>query len=162
CGQQIIVDAGTCGVSPYPHRGSPIDVNFEFDILSPPKPHPAAVLATFVENGPGNTVGAAPILAPTADGSKVHVTAPLAGRGATPDDVYARKIYVGWVFPPEGLRHLKLTLNRMDLHDDMDPDPGDCECTFFWMNVDRAPNAWIRLSTFATGDMNDYDDDGGL
>jgi uncharacterized repeat protein (TIGR01451 family) len=69
---------------------------------------------------------------------------------------------VGWVFPAEGLHHLKLTLNKMDLHDDMDPDPGDCECTFFWMNVDRAPNAWIRLSTFATGNMNDYDDDDGL
>ena len=50
----------------------------------------------------------------------------------------------------------------MILHEDMDLDPGDCECTFFWMGVDRAPrNEWIRMSTYATGDMGDYDDDHG-
>ena len=161
CGQQIIIGEGSCSPSAYPHRGSPIDVDFGFDIESPPKPFPTAVLATFVEDGPGNTLAPAPVLTPAGDGSSVHVDVPLAGSGATPDDVYARKIYVGWVFPPDTLRHLSLTLNLMDLHEDMDLDPGDCECTFFWMNVDAAANEWIRLSSYATGNMNDYDDDGG-
>jgi hypothetical protein len=161
CGQDIIIGEGSCDVSAYPHRGAPIDVDFAFDIASPPKPFPTAVLATVVEDGPGNTLSPAPVLTPAADGSSVHVSIPLAGSGATPDDVYAQKINVGWVFPPDALRHLNLTLNLMDLHEDMDLDPGDCECTFFWMNVDRAADEWIRLSTFATGNMNDYDDDGG-
>ena len=58
----------------------------------------------------------------------LRAVVPLAGTGVTPDDVYARKIYAGWVgaTQPE-LRHFKLTLNRMDLHDDQDVDPGDCE-----------------------------------
>jgi hypothetical protein len=162
CGQEIIISAGTCTPSAFPHRGRPIDVVFEFVIQSPPKPFPTAVLATFVENVPESTLSPAPVLLPNADGSSVHVTIPLAGSGATPDDVYARKIYTGWVFPPASLRHLTVTLNQMDLHDDMDTDPGDCECTFFWMNVDRAAAEWIRMSTFADGNMNDYDDDDGF
>ena len=28
-----------------------------------------------------------------------------------------------------------------------------------WMSLDRAPDAWLRLSDFANGNMNDYDDD---
>ncbi|HET7087029.1 MAG TPA: DUF11 domain-containing protein, partial [Anaerolineae bacterium] len=166
CGAEVMIGGGTCSTDPYPHRGTPIDEDFEFDVRLPPKPVPSAVLATFVENGPGNTVDIAPTLAPmpAADPTTVHVTIPLAGSGVTPDDVYARKIYVGWVFPPDPpLRHFKLTLNKMDLHEDHETDPGDCECTFFWMNVDRSPeNEWIRLVDYAEGNMNDYDDDGGL
>jgi len=166
CGPEVMIDEGTCSTSAYPHRGTPIDENFEFDVHLPPKPFPSAVLATFVEDGPGNSVDIAPILTPTpaADPTSVHVQVPLAGSGVTPDDVYARKISVGWVYPPDPpLRRFKLTLNRMDLHEDHETDPGDCECTFFWMNVDRAPDdEWIRLVDFAQGNMNDYDDDGGF
>ena len=163
CGMDIIIaaDPDAC-----PIKSTPIDENFEFDIPVPPKPSPGAVLAVYVENGAGNTIHIAPVLQPTpaADPTDVHVTIPLAGSGVSPTAVYARKIYVGWAFPPDPpLRRFKLTLNRMDLHEDQETDPGDCECTFFWMNVDRsAENEWIRLSTYATGNMNDYDDDEGL
>jgi uncharacterized repeat protein (TIGR01451 family) len=125
-----------------------------------------------LEDGPGNTITVAPNLdfvastgACAADPAKfgpmqLHVAVPLDGTGITPDDVYARRINAGWVFPAENLRHLKLTLNLMDLHDDKEPPGFDCECTFFWMNVDRAPGGeWIRLSDHANGNMNDYDDD---
>ena len=159
CGQNVIVGDGTCDATDYPHRGTPIDTDFEFDIQLPPKPVPSAVPMTSFEDGPGNTLSVDPILAPVGDGSTFHVTIPLGGTGATPDDVYARKIYAGWVYPPNDLHHIKLTLNKMILHDDYDTDPGDCECSFFWMNVDKASNSWIRLSSFATGNMNDYDDD---
>jgi uncharacterized repeat protein (TIGR01451 family) len=162
CGQNVIVGDGSCDAEPYPHRGTPIDTDYSFDIQLPPKPVPSAVAVTVVEDGPGNTLGVAPVLTPVGDGSTFHVSVPLAGTGATPDDVYARKIFSGWIYPPEDLHHIKLTLNKMDLHDDRDTDPGDCECSFFWMNVDKASNSWIRLSTFATGNMNDYDDDDGF
>jgi uncharacterized repeat protein (TIGR01451 family) len=180
CGQEALLGAGTCtipfgGHDPVAdHHGRPIDENFEFDVCTPPLPFDKATLATFVEDGPGNTLGPAPVLTvqnstgacasdPAKFGpSQVHVTVPLAGSGATPDDVYARKIYTGWVFPSEGLRHLKATLNLMDLHDDKEPAGFDGELTFFWLNLDRAPDEWIRLSDFATGNMNDYDDDAGL
>lgn len=162
CGQNVIVGDGSCSATAYPHRGTPIDTDYGFDIQLPPKPVPSAVPMTYFEDGPGNTIGVAPVLTAIGDGSKFHVSVPLSGTGATPDDVYARKIYAGWVYPPNALHHLKLTLNKMDLHDDRDTDPGDCECSFFWMNVDKASNSWIRLSSYATGNMNDYDDDDGL
>jgi uncharacterized repeat protein (TIGR01451 family) len=165
CGWEVILDpiANAC-LDPEPHRGTPIDADYSFAIQLPPKPFPSAVPISLVENGPGNEIGIAPLLAPfpAADPTQFNVSVPLAGSGATPDDVYARRIFVGWVYPPTDLRHFSLTLNRMDLHEDQDLDPGDCECSFFWFNVNRASNEWIRMSTFATGNMNDYDDDGGL
>jgi uncharacterized repeat protein (TIGR01451 family) len=96
---------------------------------------------------------------------KVRVTIPLAGSGVSPDDVYARIIYAGWVASapagaPVPVRHFRVRLDSMHLIDDHDDDPlgfdNKCECTFFWMNVDRAPNAWIRLSDFAEGNMNNF------
>jgi uncharacterized repeat protein (TIGR01451 family) len=183
CGLEVLLGTGTC-TTPFgahdpvaDHHPRPIDEDFQFDICLPPLPFDKAALAAFFEEGPGNTItdpARAPQLhavpatgACAADPTKfgptqIHVTIPLAGSGVSPDDVYARKIYAGWVFPPEGLHHLKLTLNRMHLHDDDDTDPGDCECSFFWMNVGQAPDEWIRLSDYANGDMNDFDDDGGL
>src|SRR5262249_2820934 len=103
----------------------------------------------------------------------VHV--PLGGSGATMDDVLARKIYAGWVFPPTGLRHVTAKLTLGVLHEDMDLDPGDCECSFFWLNMDRAPDSWFRLTPYEiptdddagalcpsnTNTLNDWDDDGG-
>jgi hypothetical protein len=45
----------------------------------------------------------------------------------------------------------------MRVSNDHDPAGDDCECTFFWMNVDRAPeDEWIRLSDFAFGDMDNF------
>jgi uncharacterized repeat protein (TIGR01451 family) len=178
CGQDVVLGSGSC-TTPFgshdpvaDHIGTPIDDNYEFDICLPPLPFDKAAPMYLVENGPGNTLAPEPELefvdavGPCAfDGGgplQLHARIPLEGSGATPDDVYARKIYTGWIFPAEDLKHLKLTLTRMHLHDDDDVDPGDCECTFFWMNVDRAPNEWIRLSDHATGNMNDFDDDGGL
>ena len=179
CGLEVLLGTGTC-TTPFgshnpitDHHPRPIDEDFQFDICLPPLPFDKAPLSAFFEQGPGNTItdpARVPQLQPMASTGacaadpaqfgpiQVHVTIPLAGSGASPDDVYAYKIYAGWVFPPEGLRHLKMTLNRMFLDDDDDTDPGDCECSFFWMNVGQAPDEWIRLSDFATGDMNDYDD----
>lgn len=188
CGPDIIVDAGTCSPVPYPRRGTPIDDDYQFEICLPTSPFDKAVPAVLVEDGPDNSI-TDPALAPNLDRDgddivfeepvagtpcddpategtlrdrMIEVEIPLDGSGVTPEDKYTRRIYAGWIFPAEDLRHLKLTLNKMDLHDDMDIDPGDCECTFFFMSVDRAPDEWIRLSTFATGNMNDYDDDDGL
>jgi uncharacterized repeat protein (TIGR01451 family) len=178
CGQGIIVSTGTCTPSPYPHRGTPIDADYHFDICLPPKPFPSAVLATSMQNGPGNTLGTDPVLTPQpAAGActdpafgptQLHVDVPLDGTGATEDDVLARQIYAGWVFPPEGLRHVKLTLTKGVLHNDMEF-LGDCECSFFWLNVDRDGNSWYRLTPYeiptsngdlcGTNTLNDWGDD---
>ena len=161
CGMDIIFsdEPDGCDI-----QSTPIDANYTFDIILPSKPFPSAILATFVEDGPDNTLDVAPVLHPFPDSNppKVNVTIPLADSGATPDDVYARKIYAGWVAPPENLKHHSLSLDLMDLHEDQDLDPGNCECTFFWLNVDKSPdNEWIRLADFTTG-MDSYDDDGGF
>jgi hypothetical protein len=160
CGAKLIVSANPDSC---PTKTSPIAERFEFDIQAPPRPSQAAALITQVVSGPGNTVTIAPILEPHPETGSVHVIVPLANSGVQPTAVYARRIYVGWNVPArQNVLHFQLTLNKMDLHEDQDLDPGDCECTFFWMNVDKAENAWIRLSDFAQGNMNDYDDDGGF
>jgi hypothetical protein len=83
---------------------------------------------------------------------QAHVLVPLGGSGVTPDDVYARRISAGWVFPSENLHHFLATLTLGDMHDDQEhPDPldiSDCECAFFFANLDRAPDEWGRLSDF--------------
>jgi Dockerin type I domain len=158
------------------HMGIPIDENFEFDICTPPQSGSGrTVLKSWVNLGPGNTVtdpALSPILTtvpvgvlsqdPCAEFApvKVHVKIPLAGSDVTPDDVYAYTIYIGW-FESVRLRHFRVRLESMLLIRDNESDfifDDDCECTFFWMNVDRAPNEWIRLSDFATGNMNDFGD----
>ena len=171
CGMGIIID-GVPGSGDHDGCGtktSPIDVNFQFDICIPPKPDDST-LTWITEAGPGNTVAVEPTLTAVPASAAcaasfdpnfmLHAVVPLAGTGVTPQDVYARKIYVGWVggTQPE-LRHFKVTLKRMDLHDDQDVDPGDGELSFFWMNVNLADREWIRLSDHANGNMNDYDDD---
>jgi hypothetical protein len=168
CGMGILLDGDACAT-----KTTPIAEDFEFDVCLPPRPAAAAVLTTVVDDGPDNTVAIAPILQemPAAgpcvagaefdQGSMLRVRVPLAGSGVVPEDVYARRIYAGWVGgsqPP--LTHLRLTLLKMNLEEDHDLDPGDGELTFFWMNVNRAvENEWIRLADFSDGNMNDYDDE---
>jgi hypothetical protein len=185
CGQEIILGAGSCGVSSYPHRGTPIDSDYDFNICLPPKPSPSATLATSMENGPGNTIATDPVLTPQASAGpcidpqfgpmQVHVHVPLAGTGVSMDDTLARKIYAGWAQPVPGMKHVVMTLKLIDLHEDQDLDPTDCECSFFWLNVDRSPDEWFRLTPFQiptdddsgfgcfqhTNTLNDWDDDGG-
>ncbi len=178
CGMGIIVDGvgGSGDPDACPEKTSPIDVDFSFDICVPPRPLGSAALTWVVEAGPGNTVGVPPVLQPVPaagacllgdqfdHGEMLRATVPLLGTGVTPESVYARKIDAGWVGgSPPPLRRFRVTLNQMDLHNDHDPDPGDGELSFFWMNINRAgDNEWIRLADFANGNMNDYDDDGGF
>ena len=69
---------------------------------------------------------------------KFRVTIPLAGSGVVPDAVYARTIFVGWVGKPALLRNFRVRLQSMRMINDMDGGRNDCECTFFWMNLNRA------------------------
>ncbi len=209
CGPGVILDLAQLvdPCAPEPHRAFEIADDYQFDICLPPLLFDKAVPAVAVQEGPGNTVTdptRAPNLDPDADDQifepsagpcaadpakfgplMVTVKIPLADQNGVPHvnatDVYARKIYVGWVFPPDNPHHLQVTLNMMDLHDDKDTETLDptsitsCECTFFFMNVDRAPDEWARLSDFDIptdydgsefcpshdNTMEAYDDDGG-
>lgn len=185
CGQAIIVGDGTCSPDPYPHRGTPIDSNYDFDVCLGPKPFANAILATQMENGPGNDIATDPVLTtqdatgacgdPKFGPKQLHVHVPLAGTGVTPDNTLARKIYAGWAYPPTGLKHITANLKLGVLHNDMDLDPGDCECSFFWVNMDKSSDAWLRLTPYEiptdddsgtlcfsnTNTLNDWDDDGG-
>lgn len=169
----------TCGYPVPPedesYKTTPIDTLFTFDVCLPPRP-PHSAFSTRVEVGPRNTVSIAPDLQPMPaekacvgdprfdSGTMMRVTINLEGSGTPPEAVYARRIYAGWVSePPSILRHRALTLNLMDLHDENDTLPGsDGELSFMWMNVNRAPDAWLRMSDFADGDMAHYDDDGSF
>jgi len=153
------------------HRGVPIDENFDFDVCLPPAPSAEAVPTSWFENGPGNTVlGIDPMIAivdvgddPASDAcndaafgtQKLHVTIPLDGTGVIPTDVYARKLYGGWISPPDKLlRHFRLTLDSAQFNTDKDSDFGlgshnKGEMSFFFVNLDRSPDEWFRLSDYA-------------
>ncbi len=186
CGMSIIVDGDRCDT-----KTSSIAEHFDFDVCIPPRPSPTAQLSRPILNGPGNTVtGFDPTatVVPASDACKaarweqpyladvpkfdqdwmLHIDVDLSDSGIADTAVYARQIYAGWVFPPElPMRHFRVSLTGMDLENDHDPDAlnGDCECTFFWLNVDTAEaqgnpvrNEWIRLQDYTDSNMNDYDD----
>lgn len=151
------------------HLVTPIDNDFDFEVCLPPQPSPSAVPAFSFEDGPGNTISIPPELelavadstGPCAiTGSKeLHVRVPLAGTGVSGDEVYARKIYTGWVYPAASLRHFVVKLDRMDLHTDKEVEGslgGDCECTFFYVNLDKAPDEWSRLADHWVETCNIY------
>jgi hypothetical protein len=161
------------------HLGAPINERFQFTICTPPLPPGAsadAVVKWHEPVVPDNTIPLDPVLtvqdasgACAAGGygpKQVLVDIRLDLTSATPDDAYARRIYVGWAAPPRPLRHLRLTINSMKMNDDLDHDsltPGsdDCECAWFWTTVDKAPQEVIRLSDVANDPdhhMNDFGD----
>ena len=182
CGPGIVIGphGNSCGEDPGPedqsYRTTPInDSDFTFDVCLPPRPSANAVLSQQVAFGPGNTVFIDPKIkvetpiGPCAgdpgydQGAMLRVTVPLNGTATPPSAVYARRIYAGWLVPPDPvLPHRQVTLNLTNLKEDHDLDPGTGELSFWWMDVDLAESAWLRLSDFADGNMNDYDDEFGL
>lgn len=179
CGMGIIVDgvdedgdgSGDGNPDACPVKTTPIDDLFEFDVCLPPKPSiPGAVLSWSVAVGPGNMVNAAnlePTLTPVAApggcanspealdaGTAVHVKIQLQGSGVAPEDIYARKILAGWVFP-DPVRHLSVTLNKMELHDKHEFPGADGELSFFWVNLNRGADEWVRLSDFEMPEQED-------
>ncbi len=155
--------------------------DYDFDIPLGPAPFPGAVAEWSVEDGPGNTRSEAPVLTYNASadvggayqGPAVHVHVPLAGSGALNADVFARRVYAGWVAPPPPMHHYSARLVKGHLYDDKDLDPGDCECSSFRMSVNRASEEeWYHLAgydrptdagPFGCGDntLDDWDDSGG-
>lgn len=173
-------------------KTTPIAENFEFDICLPPRLSPNAELVWRVESGPGNTVAnpipvVTRVAAPpgcanddvaqqrsTTDAKEsydlstaLHVVIPLRGSGVADVETYARKIVAGWIDPPDTpLAHVKLTLDRLNVHSSGDGGvvaSDDGELTFSFVNVDRAPNEWIRIADYApvagngNSVLNDYD-----
>jgi hypothetical protein len=149
CGVNVVLITGkisNCTTRP----GIAEDFDFEIPLGAPP--FPGAVPAYSVESGPGNTLSQAATLTyestSTLDGApayQVHV--PLVGSGATNHDVYARKIYTGWVAPPANLHHYVLTLVKGHMKNDIDPIPFDgCDCSQFFMSVNQATDdEWSSL-----------------
>lgn len=156
------------------HLGMPIAEDFEFTVCTPPLPASLGPETDPIRWASDGTVVQPDlsIVEPASEScantdrygpKQVRVKVPLANSGLTPDDVYARQIYVGWPAPPAKMRRFKVTLNSMTLGDDLDHDsltPGndDCECSWFWMSVDRSPDEWLRLSDHADdlGKMRDF------
>jgi len=195
CGMSIVVDGVGGGGDPdaCPTKTSPIAENFDFDICLPPRQAPGAEVAWRIENGPANSVpGRDPMVTPVspappgcanddvaeernpADTSEsydlataLHVRVPLGGSGVGDVESYARRIVAGWIDPPDPpLAHLRLTLDRLNVHSSGDGGTiasDDGELTFSFVNVDRAPNEWIRIADYApvagngNSVLNDYD-----
>lgn len=197
CGPSAIVDAQSPLALPecddvweYPHRGTPIDADFQFDLCLPVRPSEQAIPVVTVDDdiSDRSTIGEdeIPVEIEARDASyrcehsapgisydqetMLRVTVPLEGTSAEPSDVYAREITAGWISPPDPpLEKFMMKATDMWLWKDVqyqrpggldwDPFPSDnCKCTFFWANVNQAAGGeWLRLSTYATGDMDDFE-----
>jgi hypothetical protein len=168
------------------HLGTPIDEDFHFTVCTPPLPPGGTVqgnpLTVWQESvASADTVGvplrwerdiASGACATAGHGPyQVNVTIPLAGTGVTPDSVYARRIYAGWSARPRPLRRFRVTLESMELEDDLDHntqlnpfEDDDCECVWFWSSIDRAPREVLRLSDHADNlqRMNDFGEGGTM
>lgn len=204
CGMNVITGANSCDnvpgfVSPVgcnasdgychdpvtDHLGIPIDANYNFEICVPPRPADGAMLTTWIENGPYNTIADPDLqdgldivpVDPDSDDAcaaaefgpeKVVVNLNLADTGITPDDVYSRKIYAGWSEAPVRQRHFRVRLDEMYLRHDHDADfilfDNSAELSFFWAGIERGggPDAlsdeWIRLNDYTSKNMNDFED----
>jgi hypothetical protein len=189
CGMPIILgdDGDSCAT-----KTTPIAADYEFDICLPPRPSPDAELSWRVETGPANSVAshdptvtevAAPPGCANDDVAEernpfdteesydlttaLHVVVALAGSGIGDVEAYARRIVAGWIDPPDApLTHLRMTLDRVNVHDSGDGGiiaSDDGELTFFFAEVDRAPNEWLRVADYAdvfdngNSVLNDYD-----
>ena len=154
------------------HVGVPIDENFNFEVCLPAAPSVDAKPVYWFEDGPGNTFSSVqPLIeevpvdkdASPADPCavddfgpmKLQVTIPLAGSGIQRTDFYTRRILAGWAAPPARLlRHFRLTLDSVKFNVDKDDDFGlgstnSGELSFFFANLDRSPDEWLRLSDHA-------------
>jgi hypothetical protein len=173
-------------------KTTPIAANYEFDICLPPRPSLTAELSWRFEAGPGNTVTShevdidevtAPPGCANDDVAEernpsdpeesydlttaLHVLVPLDGSGVGDLETYARRIVAGWIDPPDSpLAHLRMTLDGVNVHSSGDGGiiaSDDGELTFFFANVDRASDEWLRVAdyaeTFDNGNsvLNDYD-----
>lgn len=186
CGMhETVLDDVVC-----PTESTPInDKDFTFYVCLPERPADTAILTWLILPADGNTLSQQLRVEPvpatnicTNSGEQaldthtmLRVTAPLAGSSAQPQDVYARRLVAGWVFPPSPpLRHLNVQLKSMNLHEDHEVEGFNGELSFFWMGLDADPEPWRRLSDFdrPTADdasiacgtdhintLQDYDDD---
>jgi hypothetical protein len=152
------------------HLGILIVSDFDFTVCTPKQPpgmSPDAEPIRWATEGAGPEPDLETV-EPASDGcadpnlygpKQIHVTVRLAGSGLTPDAAYTRQIFVGWAATPQPMRRVKLTLNSMRLGFDHDTgilgSDDDCECSWFWMSVDRAPGEWRRLSDHADDDDPD-------
>jgi uncharacterized repeat protein (TIGR01451 family) len=165
CGADVMIlnvpaEGCVAGIEPFPHNGTDIDTDFHFDINLPPRPAsaPLATLVVAIEkDGLGDNLPQVPDplidRQPNAENpTKLHVTVPLGGSGAGPGDVYARRIIAGWLTPADKLHHFKVNLTDGIAYNDQDPAGSDCECTPFWINVDKAgspgTDRWVSLDGY--------------
>jgi hypothetical protein len=104
--------------------------DYDFNIPMPPKPGPGAVLKMQIQEPPGDywrppgAVGPAFDLSNmtlSADEKSIHVHIPFTSVADTAYMLFAKTLIVGWDVPAPDTQHLRITVNRWNIFDDLDP-----------------------------------------
>jgi hypothetical protein len=141
---------------PRPDWWQPVgDRDYEFDILAPvPKPSADAQLVVRVLDPPsdyvvppGNVQPAytiEPTSRPLIQREGVHVKILFSQAPEADYMIFAKSIVVGWDVPQPDTRHYRVTVNRWNIFDDLEPETEETEYSAWAMS--RGRNIFVRLT----------------
>lgn len=151
---------------PRPDWWQPVnDKNYDFIILAPPKPSTDAVMVVKVLDPPSDYImppGAVhpafdpathitPITQDGLDGVNVHI--PFSAVNAADYMIFAKTIIVGWDVPQPDVMHFRMTVNRWNIFDDLEPETEETEYSAWALSRDKA--IFVRLSDGGEDDESD-------
>lgn len=125
--------------------------DYEFDIPLPPdKPSPDAQPVVQIQDPPGTYWRPPGAVSPSFDASNVtlapgrpgflHVKIPFKSVATSTYMLFAKTIIAGWNVPAPNVEHLRITVNRWNIFDDLDPTE---------VNIEYSP--WVQ-----SGDQNQF------
>ncbi len=151
---------------PRPDWWQPVnDKDYDFIILAPPKPSSEAVMVVKVLDPPSDYImppGAVhpqfdpathitPITQDGLEGVKVHI--PFHVVSGADYLIFAKTILVGWDVPQPDVMHFRMTVNRWNIFDDLEPETEETEYSAWALSRDRA--IFVRLSDGGEDDESD-------
>jgi hypothetical protein len=135
--------------------------DYDFDIPAPAnKPSPDATLKMQIQEPPGNYWRPPGAVSPSFDLTNltpferdgrtfVHVHIPFSSVPTQPYMLFAKTLILGWEVPAPDVKHLRITVNRWNVFEDLEP-VGEAEYSPWLQSGDQ--NTFVRISDGEEGD----------